>query len=458
MEEFYGIIIGFGKGGKTLAADLAAKGKKVAMIEQSDQMYGGTCINVGCIPSKSLVHSAMISKSERLEGFKEKASFYQKAIEEKSRVTTMLRGKNFDKLEKLDLVKVYTGKATFLSSHDVRVELENETVVLKGEYIFINTGSRPVIPDIEGVAHNDSVFDSESLMEVSDLPERLAIIGGGHIGLEFASIYANFGSEVTVFQRGHQFMPGEDEDISEEILKVLIAKGIDFRFGTTITSIVSHTGSSVISYEEKGTGAVRTFQADAVLIATGRRPNTEGLDLQAAGVETAEGSAVKVDDHLRTTADNIWAMGDVNGGPQFTYISLDDFRIVKAQLDGGDTKHSLKERRNVPHSLFIDPAYSRVGLSEKEARALGYDVKIAKMSASAIPKAQVIHETKGILKAVIDTRTDRILGAMLFCAESYEMINTVKLAMDADLAYHFLRDQIFTHPTMSESLNDLFTI
>lgn len=458
MENFYGIIIGFGKGGKTLAGDLAAQGKKVAIIEKSAQMYGGTCINVACIPSKSLVTSAKLSQNINPDNFEEKAELYRSAIEEKIRVTTLLRGKNFDKLNNNKNVKVFTGTASFLSANQVSVKLENETVVLNGEYIFINTGSTIIIPEIEGILNNPRVYTSESLMELSVLPKRLAIIGGGQIGLEFASIYSNFGSEVTVLDYNTEFMPREDEDISKEILKVFTDKGITIRLGAKIKDISNHPEAAVISYYDSVEGEDKEFNSDAVLIAVGRKPNIEGLNLAAAGVEVTPKSAVKVDEYLKTNIPNIWAMGDVVGGAQFTYISLDDYRIVRSQLADSGVKRSTKLRKNIPYSLFIDPAYSRVGLNEKEAREQGYDVKIALLPAAAVPKAQVLKETKGILKAVIDAKTNRILGAMLFCQESYEVINVIKLAMDAGLPYTFLRDQIYTHPTMTEALNDLFSV
>jgi len=253
-------------------------------------------------------------------------------------------------------------------------------------------------------------------------------------------------------------MPREDEEISKEILKVLTEKGIDIKLGSKIKAVINNPDESVNTYFDSVTGEEKEHQSDVVLIATGIKPNTEGLNLSAAGVEVTPRSAVKVDEYLKTNIPNICTMGDVVGGYQFTYISLDDYRIVRSQLLDSDDKRSTKLRKNVPFSLFIDPAYSRVGLNEKEAKEQGYDVKIALIQTSAIPKAQVINETKGILKAVIDAKTNKILGAMLFCAESYEVINVIKLAMDAGLPYTFLRDQVYTHPTMTESLNDLFSV
>lgn len=296
------------------------------------------------------------------------------------------------------------------------------------------------------------------MMEVQKLPKKLAIVGGGNIGLEFASIYANFGSEVKVFIRGSKFMQREDEYISREIKKVLEEKNIEFKMSTDVKSINEKDNGAVLTYFDSISNQELEYSADAVLVAIGRKPNTEELNLSAAGIEVTEKGAVKVNEYLETNVPNIWAMGDVTGGLQFTYISLDDYRIIKSQFSEGKEKLSLNSRKNVPYSIFIEPPYSKVGLNEREAREQGYDIKIAKMMTASIPKAQVLKETQGILKAIIDVKTNKILGASLFCAESHEMINIIKLAIDAGLQYTTLRDQIFTHPTMSESLNDLFDI
>lgn len=291
-------------------------------------------------------------------------------------------------------------------------------------------------------------------MELDVLPKRLAIIGGGYIGLEYASMYTDFGAEVTVYQIEDKLIPREDRDIAEAIQKAFEDKGVHFEMNVQTEEIENAGSEAVVHYKKDGTAL--TAGADAVLIATGRKPNTEGLNLEAAGVEKTPRGAVKVDEKLRTSVPNIWAMGDVAGGLQFTYVSLDDFRIVKDQLTGSGKRASSD--RTVPYSVFIDPPFSRVGLNEEEAAAQGYHVKIAKLPAAAIPKAQVLRKPVGLLKAVIDADTNKILGTMLFCEESYEMINIVKLAMDAGLDYTVLRDQIFTHPTMSEALNDLFAV
>lgn len=450
MKElnFDALIIGFGKGGKTLAGNLAQAGKKVALAEMDHGMYGGTCINVGCIPSKALIASAAGAPAKA----EERADYYRSAVEEKRRLTAMLRKKNYDKLNDHPNITILDGKARFVSPTQAEVVCVDETCLIQAEQFFINTGSVPRIPAIEGADKTAGVYTSAGLMELDTLPERLTIIGGGYIGLEFASMFAAFGSKVTVIQHGETFLPREDEDIASEIRSLLEAQGIVFCLGEKPVKISD--GPSVSVQKE---GRVRLISGDAVLLATGRVPNTADLNCEAAGVAVTSRGAIQVDELLRTTAPNIWALGDVAGGLQHTYISLDDFRIVWGQLSG-EASHSTAERINVPYSVFLGTPYSRVGMNEREARDAGYHVKIARMPAAAIPKAHILQKTRGVLKAVIDADSGKILGAMLLCAESHEMVNVIKTAMDSGARYTVLRDQIFTHPTMTEALNDLFSI
>lgn len=452
MKKVDAAIIGFGKGGKTLAGALAAAGRQVAVIERSDKMYGGTCINVGCIPTKSLVNSAAQSAVQG-GSFAEKAARYTAAVEEKRRLTGMLRKKNFDKLNNLSNVDVIHGTASFTGPHTLSVRTSDGTDEMEAEQIFINTGARPFIPPIPGLKESAHMVLSESLIDQDTLPEKLVIIGGGYIGMEFASIYANFGSSVTIIQDGPVFLPREDKEIAQEVRKSLEARGMRVILSAQVTSVQDQADSAVLTVQTEA--GVENLEADTILVATGRRPNLEDLHPEAAGVELTPRGAVQTDAFLRTTVPHIWAMGDIVGGLQFTYISLDDFRIVKDQLLG-DGSRSTENRGAVPYSVFLDPPFARVGLSEKEARDKGFDVKIAKLPVAAIPKAQVLRKTTGLLKAVIDAKTNQILGAHLFCEESHEIINLVKLAIDAKLPYTVLRDAIYTHPTMSEALNDLF--
>ena len=457
MNKYDAIIIGFGKGGKTLAGYLGKSGKKVALVEKSKHMYGGTCINVGCIPTKSLVYKAKIGLYNGEKNFEEKAEYYKNAIEEKTKLTSALREKNFNMLNDNENIDIYNGVASFVSNTEVKVSKEDGDIIIEGEKIFIDTGSKTILPDVPGIKESKNIYTSATMMELKKLPKHLVIVGGGYIGLEFSSIYSGFGSKVTVLENGDRVAKKEDRDVSEVIRNVLEDKGVSFITNSNVQSFEDQGDKVVISYLDKVSNEIKNIDADAVLIAIGRRPNIDELNLSAAGVEVSDRGAIVVDKTLKTTAENIWALGDVKGGLQFTYISLDDFRIVKDNLFG-EGKRSTEDRDIVPYSVFIEPTLSRVGLSEEEALKLGYDIKVAKLQAAAIPRAKVIEETKGILKAVVDAKTNKILGCTLLCAESSEMINIVSVAMKANEDYTFLRDNIFTHPTMSESLNDLFSL
>ncbi|GAA6279265.1 FAD-dependent oxidoreductase [Enterocloster bolteae] len=452
--KYDAVIIGFGKGGKTMVGALGAAGKKVALIEKSDRMYGGTCINVGCIPTKSLVYRAGLAAAKG-GSFEEKAAAYKAAMEQKEDLTARLRGKNYQKLDSNPNITVIDGTASFQSPHVVEVEKDGKTFQVEGEQIFINTGSSAFIPPIEGLKGNPYVYTSEGLLNLTELPSRLVIIGGGYIGVEFSSIYASFGSKVTILQDGDIFLPREDEEIAGAVRESLESRGIRVMTGVKVKALEQAEGKALVAVDNGK--EVQKLEAEAVLVATGRRPNTAGLNLEAAGVEIGPRGGIVTDDSLTTTAPHIYAMGDVRGGLQFTYISLDDFRIVKSKVLG-DGSYTLKERGAVPYSVFLIPPFSRVGLSEKEAVEKGYKVKVARLAAAAIPKAQVLEQPAGLLKAVIDEETGLILGAHLFCQESYEMINMIKLAMDAKVPYQVLRDTIYTHPTMSEAFNDLFAV
>ena len=452
MNKYDNIIIGFGKAGKTLAGLLATSGQSVALIERDPEMYGGTCINVACIPTKSLEHSARLSNIQG-GSFSAKSDRYKEAVAEKNRLTTMLRQKNYEKVVFSGTV-VYDGKAAFVDEHRISISTSEGSVEeLYGEQIFINTGSRPFIPPIEGLKDNKFVYTSETLMNRDILPERLAIVGGGYIGLEFASYFTNFGSSVTVIQDGEEFIPREDDDVAASVLESLSGRGIRIMRSTKIERI-SDEGDHAELILSTG-GKTITEKADAVLVATGRRPNIADLNLEAAGVELTDRGAVKTDECLRTNVPHIWAMGDVVGGLQFTYISLDDFRIVKSQLFE-DGKRNINNRGAIPYTVFLDPPLSRVGMSETEAIQAGHSIKAVQLPAAAIPKAHVLQKPTGTLKAIVDTDTGLILGAHFFCVESQEMINIIKLCMDAKLPYTVLKDNIFNHPTMSEGLNDLF--
>ena len=453
MKKYDAVIIGFGKGGKTLAGFLAGKGQNVALVEKSDKMYGGTCINVGCIPSKKLVNSTKVLKDKGLSSIEDKEKFYAESIENKNTLIGALRGKNYEMLASKENITVYDGTGSFVSKNVVNVENNGENVQIEGEKIFINTGSTTIIPNIKGVKESNYVYTSTSIMELKELPKKLTIVGAGYIGLEFASMYSEFGSEVTVIDMGDRLMPREDEEIAERVKAILEAKGIKFLLKSKIEEISDRNDKGYVKIS--GENGESEVESDAILVAIGRKPNTEGLNLEAAGVKTDERGAVAVDETLKTTADNIWAMGDVKGGLQFTYISLDDFRIIRDNVYGNGSR-TINDRNVIPYSVFINPPLSRVGMTEKEAVEKGYEVKTGRLEAMAIPKGKIEGVTDGLLKTVVDAKTDKILGCTLLCNTSHEMINVVAAAIKAEQKYTFLKDMIFTHPTMSEALNDLF--
>lgn len=442
METIKNIIIGFGKGGKTLAKFLAQKGEEVLVIEKSNKMYGGTCINIACLPSKRLIIEAVNGVS------------YVDAVNGKNEMTAQLREKNYHMLADEKTVTVLDGKAHFIADHEIEVELPNgKKAQYKGDRIFINTGAVPVMLPIPGLKESKYILDSTQAMDEKKMPKNLTIIGAGYIGLEFASMFAKYGSKVTVLDHNKEFLAREDEDISNAVRKDMEDAGIKFEFGADIEKITDEKTDAKVTYQING--KTKAINADRILVATGRKPNTENLGLENTAIETTDRGAIKVDDFLRTTVDNVWAIGDVKGGLQFTYISLDDFRIIKDQLFGTGAR-MVSDRKVIPYSVFISPALSQVGLNEKQANKLEKEYKLFKLPVTAIPKAKVAKDNRGLFKALVDPETEKILGATLYGIESYELINMISLAMKAHLSYTVLRDQIYTHPTMSEAFNDLF--
>jgi pyruvate/2-oxoglutarate dehydrogenase complex dihydrolipoamide dehydrogenase (E3) component len=343
------------------------------------------------------------------------------------------------------------GTAHFTGPKALAVQLrDGGTRQITAEKVFINTGTRPAAPAPELAATNP--LNSESVQELDHLPEHLVVIGGGYIGCEFAQIFRRLGSKVTVVDRALRFLPREDQDVSSELLSVFAHEGIEVISGADVVA-ASGTSGSGVKVTLKTAAGERVIAGSHLLVAVGRVPNTEGLNLAAAGVETDARGFVKVNAKLETTAPDVWALGDVNGGPQFTHASLDDFRIAFANLTGGNRTTA---DRMMPYTLFTDPELGRVGLTEDEARNKGLKIKVAKLPASAIPRAVTSGETRGLLKAVIDAETNKILGASILLAEGGEIMAAVQMAMLGGVPYTAVRDVVFAHPTMAEGLNDLF--
>lgn len=453
--DFDTIVIGWGRGGKKIAAGCAAKGQRVAVVEQSDRMYGGSGVNVSCMPSKFLVYSSRLARARR-PASQEQARLFADAVAEKRGLVQSLRSVNFSRLNDLDHVEIFNGVGSFASANEVRIDGPDGIVTIRGKRIVINTGSTPVLPDIAGLRENRFVYTSETLLDIERLPERLIVVGGGQVALELASIFAGFGSQVTILQRNPLFLPHEDEDVAGEIRKSLEADGVIIQTGIQVRSVIPGAQEAELLYIDER-GAEHAIGADAVLIAAGRKPNTAALNPLAAGLQIDSRGAIPVNEWLQTPVPNIWALGDVIGGAQYDYISRDDACIILPQLicESAPT-YNTSARNNIPHCLFMTPPYAKVGLSEKDAMKRGIQVKCVSMPVANIPKAQLVHEERGVMKAVIEADSGRILGAMLLCVDAGELINLFKLAIDTGLHYSALRDRIYTHPSMSEAFNELF--
>jgi pyruvate/2-oxoglutarate dehydrogenase complex dihydrolipoamide dehydrogenase (E3) component len=445
------LVIGYGKGGKTLAAQLGLLGRRVVMVEQSDRMYGGTCVNIGCVPTKALVHEA-----EMRRGDDDPRRWYTDAVGKVDALTTRLRGINFAMLDTIDCVTVITGRAVFTDAHTVEISVGGDRLTVRAKAIVIGTGSEPVVPDIAGLRDSSCVVTSTDLIATDTLPNRLAVLGGGYLGIEFAATYRRFGSEVTVLEQGPALFAAEDGDIAEAAIGLLADEGIRMIIRARVDKVRdTGRGTVILSYEDP-TGQ-HELEVDLILAATGRRPATRDLGLEAADIETDAWGAVVVDEHLRSSQPHVFAIGDVHGGPQFTYLSLDDSRIVADQLLG-DGVRTVDDRVAVPRTVFMTPPLSTVGMTERQAVQEGHPVLVATRPVAQIvgmPRAKIVGEARGVMKFVIDANTDLILGAALLSVDSQELINTVALAIRNGVTASQLREAIYTHPSSTEAFNDV---
>ena len=432
------IVIGFGKAGKTLAAKMASQGKKVALIERSKAMYGGTCINIACIPTKTLLVAA------------EKGLAFDQVMAEKNAVTSRLNGKNYAAISGAG-VDIIDAEAHFLSNKVIEITAGDEKEELTAETIVINTGAVSNVLPIPGLTETEHVYDSTGIQNLKELPKRLGVLGGGNIGLEFAGLYNKLGSQVTVLDAAPVFLPRVEPSIAALAKQYMEEDGIQLLQNVRTTQ-VKNDGAEVVVVTEDG-----EFRFDALLYATGRKPNVEPLKLENTDIELTERGAIKVDKHLETSVPGVFAAGDVNGGLQFTYISLDDFRILYSYL-AGDGSYTLEDRKNVPTSMFITPPLAQIGLTEKEALEQGLPIAVKEIPVTAMPRGHVNADLRGAFKAVVNTETKEIVGATIFSAGAQEIINILTVAMDNKIPYTYLSKQIFTHPTLAENLNDLFAI
>lgn len=450
------IVIGAGQGGGPLAGIMAESGRRTALIERKH--VGGTCVNEGCTPTKTMIASARIAHMAR------RASDYgvehgnvsvsmERVRERKRTIVESFRASSRSSLQEKEDLDLLEGEAHFTGKRTLEVNLaDGARRTISGEKVVVNTGARPFIPPIDGLRHVD-YLDSTSIMELGDVPDHLLVLGGGYIGLEFGQMFRRFGARVTMIQQADQLLTREDTDVAEAVAEILGEDGIEVLLSSEATRAVQH-GDGSIGLEVERPEGTRTVEGSHLLVATGRRPNTDDLGLEEAGIEVDENGHVQVDEDLATTAESVWAIGDVTGGPAFTHISYDDYRILRDRWLTGQRRST--DERPVPYTLFTDPQLGRVGLTEAQARETDREIAVAKMPMSQVARAIEIDETRGLMKAVVDTETDQILGAAILGREGGEIMSVLQVAMMGDLPYTSLRERPFAHPTFAESLNNLF--
>ena len=455
-RKFDAIVIGSGQGGTPLSLSLAEAGWKVALIER--KAVGGTCVNEGCTPTKTMIASARIAHLIRRAGdFGVHAGEFsldlERVVQRKREVVESFREGSKKRILDSPNLSLIEGSARFVRERQLEVTLLNgRTEFLEADTIVINTGTRPARPEIKGL-DNVVAHDSTSIMELDELPEHLIIVGGGYVGLEFGQMFRRFGSKVTIIQRDKQLLSREDEDIAGMILEIMKDEGIEVLLDTEPLEVDS-VGGNKISLTLQSSEKETTVAGSHLLLAVGRLPNTPDLNLEKTGIEIDGRGFIRVNSKLETTSKGVYAIGDVKGGPAFTHISYDDFRILKQNLLNGGS--STIEERFVPYVVFIDPQLGRIGLSEKEASSQGRDFRVAKLPFDRVARAIETDETRGMMKALVDSKTDQIIGAAILGVEGGEIMSAIQIAMMGGLPYTLLREGVFAHPTLVESLNNLF--
>jgi pyruvate/2-oxoglutarate dehydrogenase complex dihydrolipoamide dehydrogenase (E3) component len=455
-EQYDANIIGSGQAGGPLATTLAQAGWKTALVEK--EHVGGTCINEGCTPTKTMVASARVAYLAR------RAADYgvhtgpvtvdlAQVRQRKRDVVKNFRNGSQGRIERTEGLDLLFGEARFVGPKSVEVYLnDGDARHLAAGHIFINTGARPANPPVEGL-DRVPILNSTSIMELDSLPEHLLVLGGGYIGLEFGQMFRRFGSQVTIIQRGERLLAREDADVADAVARLLAEDGIEVLLNTSPVYAAQTNGQ--IQLTVKMPAGERLLTGSHLLVAAGRVPNTDRLYLAATGVQTDKRGFIQVNERLETGVPGIYALGDVKGGPAFTHISYDDFRILRANLlQGGN---ATTANRLVPYTVFIDPQLGRVGLTEEEARASGRAIGVAKLPMSSVARAIEVAETRGFMKAIVDAETGQILGAAVLGLEGGEIMAILQMAMMGQVPYQVIRDAVFAHPTLAESLNNLFS-
>jgi len=446
-QQYDAIIIGSGQAGGPLSTALARAGYRTALVER--EHVGGTCINEGCTPTKTMVASARVAYlARRAADYGVKTGPVEidmiRVRQRKRDIVDSFRSSSERRITGTPGVDLLRGEARFVAPKTVRVDGDE----LTAERIFINTGARPSRPPIAGL---DSVpsLDSTSIMELDTVPEHLIVLGGGYVGLEFGQMFRRFGSQVTIVQRGPRLLSREDGDVADAVADILRQDGVSVCLETDVLRV--EPGIRVLV---RSTAGERSVVGLHLLVAVGRTPNTDMLDLQATGLQPDKQGFLPANDRLETAVPGIYALGDVKGGPAFTHISYDDYRIIKTNLiDGGN---ATVDDRPVPYTVFIDPQLGLVGMSEEQARASSRNIQVARMPMRRVARAEEVDETRGFMKAVVDGDNQQILGGAILGLEGGELMSMLEIAMYGKLPYTVLRDAIFAHPTLAESFNNLF--
>jgi pyruvate/2-oxoglutarate dehydrogenase complex dihydrolipoamide dehydrogenase (E3) component len=454
-QEYDLVVLGSGEGGKYLAWTLAKQGMRVAVVER--KYIGGSCPNIACLPSKNIIHSAKVAsyffRSPEFGITKDNVRIDMSAVRDRKR-------KMVDGLVQIHLdnykasgAELILGSGRFVCPKTLNVALNTgETRTVRAKRIVIGTGTRATLPDIPGLAEAQPLTHVEAL-ELDHIPEHLLVMGGGYVGLELAQAMRRFGSRVTVIDRNERLAHKDDEDVSQALHELFRDEGIDVVTSAHVGGVGGQSGQSVKLHILQD-GTERVVEGTHLLVATGRTPNTAGIGLELAGVALTDHGYIKVDERLRTTAPDVWAIGDCAGSPHFTHISFDDFRVIRDDIGGG---HRVTTGRQVPSCTFTDPELAQIGLTETEAKAKGIAYRLAKIPMAAVLRARTLSETRGFMKALIDTESDRILGFTAFGVGSGEIMTSVQIAMIAQLPYTALRDAVLTHPTLLEGLIPLFS-
>jgi pyruvate/2-oxoglutarate dehydrogenase complex dihydrolipoamide dehydrogenase (E3) component len=455
-DSFRAIVVGSGQGGTPLCRALANAGWRTALVERSH--IGGTCVNDGCTPTKTMIASARVAYlARRAADYGVLAGSVRvdmtRVRQRKRDIVDSFRRGSEESLERTANLQVIAGDASFTGAKSIMVRMtDGSQRTLSGAAIFINAGARPAVPEIDGLG-DVPFLDSTSIMELAEVPEHLIVLGGGYVGVEFGQMFRRFGSRVTIVQSSGQLLAREDPDVAEAVAAVLKEDGIDIVLGARAERVARAGGQLRLTLRHAASSQV--LDGSHLLIATGRVPNTDSLNLAAANVATDSRGFIQVNERLETSAAGIFALGDIKGGPAFTHISYDDFRILRANVI--ENGRASTAGRLVPYTVFIDPQLGRIGLTETEARSKGRRIRVARMPMSGVARAVELDETRGFMKAIVDGASDQILGAAVLGIEGGEIMSMLQLAMAGRLPFTALRDGVFAHPTLAESLNNLFT-